>query len=104
HSNIEHCARISADPASMWREGSSSTYSALFSRFPPDGIQVWRAVQVRRAVQGALSEAIEGRTSKLALIAQYADLVVNNLVFRHLAADLFDSEAEETWHEQVLLR
>jgi hypothetical protein len=104
HSNIEHCARISADPASLWREGESATYSALFSRFPPDGVQVWRAVQVRRAVQAALSEAVESRASKMALVAQYAGLVVNNLVFRHLAADLFDSESEETWHEQVLLR
>jgi hypothetical protein len=101
HSNVLHCARICADPDSIWEQGAGSTYTTIF-RYPISGLQVWRAVELHRAVRAALGSSQASSTSRVALIAKYASFLVNNILFKSLAAELFESDDDDMWHRGVI--
>lgn len=103
HSNLEHCARVCADPESIWERNPASTYSTIFQS-PLSGPQLWRAVQVHRAVRAALSSSQTSLSDRVALITKYASFLVNNVVFRSLATELFESDEDETWRSEVIER
>lgn len=101
HSNVELVVRTKINWDTLWESGSLGTYDILFHRGTPSAIQIWRCLQVYRAVQSWLADGQGEREGRASAIASNGDLLITHLVFRNLALDSID-ELDFDWNLELV--
>lgn len=92
HSNPDLAIRAKRSTDLLWEEG---TYKLLFGD-QPSALQIWRSVQVYRAVRTALYGSRANREGRAQTIAEYGDTLVGHIVLQHIDAEEFES-ADADW-------
>lgn len=100
HSNVDLTVRAKINRDTLWEDSPQGTYSILFHRGTPSAIQIWRSVQVLRAVQSWLAHGQGTREGRANSIATSGDLFVTHLVFQNLALDSID-DLDYDWDAEL---
>lgn len=95
HSNIEFAVRAKISLDTLWEAGTRGTYTILFGQEAPSAIQIWRSVQVLRAVRSWLASTQDERLGRARSIAASGELLLLHLVFRALDLEVIDGTDDE---------
>lgn len=96
HSNPELAMRVRQNEDLLWEEGAAGAYTMLFGE-RPSALQIWRSVQLLRAVRDSLHKITEDLEGRAAAIAEQATLIVAHIIFHQLGReDVDDPEADWT--------
>ncbi|MEU8856187.1 MULTISPECIES: AIPR family protein [Streptomyces] len=100
HRNPELAAKAKRDISLLWEKAN---YQEIFGRTlntAPSAQQVWRRVQLVRAVKAALAEQSDDLFGRAASAASNGDLLISHVVFQNLDTDGLDDEHAD-WDAQL---
>lgn len=84
-------ARVRNNENLLWEDDAEGAYSRLF-KDPPSALQIWRSVQLLRAVRNSLNRLLPGLEGRAEAVAEQASLTVAHLVFQRIDHDGIDNE------------
>lgn len=106
HPTPELAYRARQNEELLWERGEDGAYTLLFGEGGPGGdrpsaLQLWRSVQLWRAVRETLARTRSTLEGRAAAIAEYGDLVIAHLVFQQIGREGVDDQ-EYDWEREVL--
>jgi hypothetical protein len=103
HRNSDLAVRCKRGVDLLWERGGQGAYELLFNTDDrPSAYQIWRSVQVLRAVEAALHQTAGNRQARAEAIVERGDRLLAHIVFQALDLDGID-EPDTDW-EEVLAR
>ncbi|MFJ7278079.1 AIPR family protein [Kitasatospora sp. NPDC098663] len=100
HRSPELGAKAKRDPSLLWEKAN---YQELFGNAlntAPSAHQVWRCIQLVRAVAETLTEQSENLFGRAASTASNGDLLISHIVFQNLNSDGLDNE-DKDWNSEL---
>lgn len=95
HHDAGLVARVRAEHDHLWRSGPDGAYTKLFGRIPT-ALQIWRSVQLTRAVGQALEEASGTLSGRDQAVISSGSLLLNHIAFQLVGNDDID-EPGDAW-------
>lgn len=95
HPDPTLAVRVKGSTAALWEEGPGGAYTRLFGQ-RPSAYQVWRCVQLMRAVRDALHEVRSTLVGRAASIAESGALLTTHIVFQRIGTEGID-EPDSEW-------
>ena len=99
HPAVHLVARTRQNSALLWERGPDGAYAQLFGQ-RPTAIQIWRSVEVFRAVQREFQLIRDERSGRAAAIAEQGSLLVAHIFFQHVGLDGVDDH-DVDWESRL---
>ncbi len=95
HPDLVLTVRVKGSTEALWEEGPGGAYTRLFGR-QPSAYQIWRSVQLMRAVRDALHGVRSTLSGRAGSIADSGALLVTHMIFQRVGTEGID-EPDSGW-------
>jgi hypothetical protein len=99
HPNPTFAVRVKKNTDLLWEEGTGGAYSVLFGSRPP-AQQIWRSVQLHRAVIDALKKQSGQLENRASAIADHGDMLIAHAVIQIVGLDAME-KPEKEWDAEL---
>lgn len=89
HPDVRMAASTRASTDFLWQTSPDGGYTQLFAE-PPSAVQIWRSVQLLRAVQQAVHDLAAALSGRAAVIAESGVLLIAHIVFQSVNTEAID--------------